>query len=104
MDDKTSTDDLAASAQGAIDEASSLADLEALRVRLLGKKGAVTAQLKLLGGLAAEERKARGKALNEVKNRITEWLEIAARGVGGGGVGGATSARRNRCYFARSRR
>jgi len=50
------------------------AALEALRVALLGKNGSVTAELKRLGGLAEAERKARGAALNLLKNFITEAL------------------------------
>ncbi|MBW8809463.1 MAG: phenylalanine--tRNA ligase subunit alpha, partial [Lysobacter sp.] len=36
--------------------------IEALRVSLLGKSGSVTAQLKQLGALPADERKAAGEA------------------------------------------
>ena len=40
-----------------IDATASLDELEALRVRYLGKKGEVTAQLKQIGSLSHEERK-----------------------------------------------
>lgn len=48
--------------------------LEKLRVRLLGRKGEITAQLKALGSLPAEERPAAGKAVNEAKNAISAAL------------------------------
>ncbi|HRF83737.1 MAG TPA: phenylalanine--tRNA ligase subunit alpha, partial [Pseudoxanthomonas sp.] len=38
--------------------------LDALRVALLGKQGSITAQLKQLGALAPEQRKAVGEAIN----------------------------------------
>ena len=39
-----------------LEQAQTLSVLEELRVRLLGKKGELTAVLKLMGGLSAEER------------------------------------------------
>jgi phenylalanyl-tRNA synthetase alpha chain len=52
--------------------------LQALRVRLLGKKGVLTAQLKGLGALSVEMRKAQGAAVNETK-RILEAAFAARR-------------------------
>jgi phenylalanyl-tRNA synthetase alpha chain len=48
--------------------------LEALRVALLGKGGSITAQLKSLGGLPADQRKAAGEAINRVRDAIGEAL------------------------------
>ena len=50
--------------------------LEALRVEALGKKGRITAQMKTLGGLAPEERKAAGQALNEIKQAVASAIEV----------------------------
>jgi phenylalanyl-tRNA synthetase alpha chain len=44
--------------------------LEALRVSLLGKHGIITAQLKLLGALPAEQRKVAGEAINRARDAI----------------------------------
>ena len=55
--------------------AGSLDMLETVRVEALGKKGEVTQRMKTLGGLAPEERKAAGQALNAVKQAITEAIE-----------------------------
>ncbi len=53
--------------------------LEALRVALLGKHGSITAQLKQLGTLPAEQRKSAGEAINRARDAIGEAL--AARKV-----------------------
>ena len=55
--------------------AASAADvLEALRVQLLGKQGSVTALLKSLGAMPAEQRKAAGEAINRAKESISEAI------------------------------
>jgi phenylalanyl-tRNA synthetase alpha chain len=48
--------------------------LEALRVGLLGKQGSITAQLKQLGALPAEERKAAGEAINRMRDDVGQAL------------------------------
>jgi len=53
------------------------AELEALRVRFLGKKGELTAVLKQMGQLSAEERPVMGQAANSVRAAIEETLETA---------------------------
>lgn len=50
------------------------AALEELRVRFLGKKGELTAILKQMGGLSAEERPAMGQLANEVRAFIEQKL------------------------------
>ncbi len=57
-----------------IGTAESLESLEALRVALLGKNGAITAALKSLGALAPDERKARGAEVNRAKDAIAEAI------------------------------
>lgn len=48
--------------------------LEALRVALLGKSGSITAQLKALGALPGEQRKAAGEAINRARDAISGAL------------------------------
>jgi phenylalanyl-tRNA synthetase alpha chain len=48
--------------------------LEALRVALLGKSGSITAQLKALGALPADERKVAGEAINRARDAIGDAL------------------------------
>jgi len=50
--------------------------LEEVRVRLLGKKGLLTEQLKGLGKLPAAERPAAGQAINDAKAAIQAALEV----------------------------
>ena len=50
--------------------------LEALRVALLGKSGSITAQLKSLGALPADQRKTAGEAINRVRDAIGEALSV----------------------------
>ncbi|HUH31817.1 MAG TPA: phenylalanine--tRNA ligase subunit alpha [Rhodanobacter sp.] len=71
MDDLESR---AAQASADIDSAATLDALDALRVSLLGKSGIVTAALKALGALPADERKARGATVNQIKQRLAETL------------------------------
>ena len=48
--------------------------LEALRVGLLGKHGSITAQLKALGSLPADQRKQAGEAINRARDALSEAL------------------------------
>jgi phenylalanyl-tRNA synthetase alpha chain len=66
---------LEAEFDAALGAASGDRELADLKVRFLGKKGALTQLLKGLGGLPPEERQAAGKATNELKKR----LEIALK-------------------------
>ena len=54
----------------AIESVAEAADLEALRIRYLGKKGELTAVLKQMGSLSPEERPAIGQLANEIRARI----------------------------------
>jgi phenylalanyl-tRNA synthetase alpha chain len=60
---------------GSVEAAGTLAALEDLRVRALGKKGAITERMKGLGGLDPEARKAAGQALNALKDEIAGAIE-----------------------------
>ncbi|WP_101925857.1 MULTISPECIES: phenylalanine--tRNA ligase subunit alpha [Luteimonas] len=53
--------------------------LEALRVGLLGKSGSVTAQLKALGALPGDQRKAAGEAINRARDVLGEALAARKR-------------------------
>ena len=74
--EKISTD-----AEEAIQNASSERALEDVRIRFLGKKGELTAILKMMGGLSPEERPAMGQLANEVRAQIEEKLHAAAETV-----------------------
>ena len=53
------------------------ATIDAIRVRYLGRKGEITALMKLLGRLPAEEKPAAGQAINLLKGRAQEAIELA---------------------------
>ncbi|HCH24881.1 MAG TPA: phenylalanine--tRNA ligase subunit alpha [Oceanospirillaceae bacterium] len=54
----------------AVTAAQDEAALDQIRVQYLGKKGVLTAQLKSLGKLSAEERPAAGAKINEAKQQV----------------------------------
>ena len=62
-------------ALSAMDAAKDAAELDALRVRFLGKKGELTAVLKQMGRLSAEERPVMGQVANAVRAALEEKLE-----------------------------
>ena len=75
---------LRAEGEGAIREAGSAAELEELRVRLLGRKSELTATLRSIGELPPDQRGPVGKQANEVRQALeslladrTEQLEAA---------------------------
>ena len=59
----------------ALEKAASNEELESLRIRLLGKKGELTAILKQMGKLPPAERPIMGQAANNVRTAIEERLE-----------------------------
>ncbi len=59
-----------AAAEEAIKAAASEQEIEALRIRFLGKKGELTAILKQMGGVSPEERPIIGQLANEVRGYI----------------------------------
>lgn len=57
-----------------IDAAADEAALENLRVKALGKKGAISALLATLGKMSPDERKSEGAKINAVKDKVAEAL------------------------------
>ena len=62
-------------ALAALAEAKESAELESLRVKYLGKKGELTAVLKQMGKLSAEERPVIGQLANDVRELLTAEIE-----------------------------
>ena len=71
---KQKLEEIRARAEAELQKIDSLADLEALRVQVLGKKGELTAMLKSMGSLNAEERPKMGQLANEVRQSIEAML------------------------------
>jgi phenylalanyl-tRNA synthetase alpha chain len=66
--------ELQARALAKIEASDSLQQLDDLRVRFLGKKGEVTAQLKSLGAMEPELRKAFGQAVNAARDALNQAI------------------------------
>ncbi|MFT5173236.1 MAG: phenylalanyl-tRNA synthetase alpha chain [Gammaproteobacteria bacterium] len=67
-------DTIVESARSEAAAADNVRDVEALRVRFLGKQGLVTTQLKSLGKLSAQQRPAAGKLINEAKQLVDSLI------------------------------
>ncbi len=61
-------------------EAQDISALDHVRVEYLGKKGQITALLKTLGKLSAEERPAAGAEINKAKQAVQEKITAAREG------------------------
>ncbi|MCI1269122.1 MAG: phenylalanine--tRNA ligase subunit alpha [Ruminococcus sp.] len=71
---KQQLEKIEASAKEELSSCSEIKALEALRIKYLGKKGELTAILKQMGGLTAEERPVIGQLANKVRADIEEAL------------------------------
>ena len=81
--------DLATLLRQALDEvtaSTTLAALDEVRVRWLGKKGAFTEQLKALGSLSAADRPAVGARINEAKQQFEAAVESTRETLAGAAV------------------
>ncbi len=63
---------------GAVGQVNGMAELENIRISVLGKKGELTAILKQMGTLSAEERPVIGALANDVRGKIEAELESAS--------------------------
>src|ERR1041385_3116534 len=63
------------SALGDINSAASLADLETVRVAVLGRKGTLAGISKMFGSMAPEDRAKAGALLNEAKTTLEKSYE-----------------------------
>lgn len=68
-------DAMLADAHADIDAAGTLAELDAVRVAFLGKKGRLTDALKSVGQLPKEEKPAAGQAVNRIKQAVQTLLD-----------------------------
>ena len=68
-----------AEALSAFESVKDAAALDELRVKYLGKKGELTAVLKQMGRLSAEERPAMGQLANEVRAALESALDAASQ-------------------------
>lgn len=62
-------------ARAAVDAAADLEELKGLKVRYLGKKGELTALLRGLGSVPAEERPLIGKEANDLRQKLEQMID-----------------------------
>ena len=72
----TTLEDVLGQAKVEVAAASTLVALDQVRVQYLGKKGLITEQMKALGQLDPEARKAAGARINEVRDQLTQILDV----------------------------
>lgn len=58
-----------------VESAADLAQLDAVRVAVLGKKGLITEKMKTLGAMSPEERKTAGQMFNTLKTAVADAIE-----------------------------
>ena len=68
--------DLLITALNEIKNSKTLAGLDGIRVHYLGKKGKITAQLKLLGSMDPNEKPIFGQEINATKKRVEDELQL----------------------------
>lgn len=68
--------DLLITALNEINDSKTLAGLDDIRVHYLGKKGKITAQLKLLGSMDPNEKPIFGQEINATKKRVEDELQL----------------------------
>ena len=71
---KDTIEDLRVKALQSIEKSDVADDLESLRVQFLGKKGELTAVLKQMGSLSAEERPVVGQIANDVRAAVEKAI------------------------------
>ena len=79
---KQTLENIRVAALASLEEAATPAALEELRVKWLGKKGELTAVLKMMGKLSPEERPVMGQLANSVRAEIEAKLEEAKASIG----------------------
>ena len=62
------------SAREAVAQANTLAQINDVKVRILGKSGSLTAVLRGMKDVPAEQKPEIGKYVNEARDQITQWL------------------------------
>ena len=76
---KEKLEQIRAEALSAFAESRTAQELDALRVKYLGKKGELTAVLKMMGKLSAEERPVIGQLANDVREALSSALEASQK-------------------------
>lgn len=75
METGTMLEQMAARVQADIDACATIAQIESIRIAVLGKKGELTAALRSMKDVPEAERPAFGKRVNEIRDLLTAALE-----------------------------
>ena len=78
---KQKLEEIRQKAHTALENAKDAQELEEIRVKFLGKKGEITAILKQMGSLSAQERPKMGQLANEVRSDIENAVASAVAGM-----------------------
>ncbi len=102
------TDDLQAlqaETDAALAAATDLRAWDAIRIAVLGRNGKLTALLRDMGKIPAEQKRERGAALNRLKDALTEAIEARRRALDSGDSTRASPPRAStpRCRLGRAR-
>lgn len=73
--DRSTLEELEGRAAGEVAGAADLEELEAARIRYLGRKGEITEILRSIGRMPPEQRPVYGNIVNELKQKLNELLE-----------------------------
>jgi phenylalanyl-tRNA synthetase alpha chain len=79
MDLDRTLEELLAAAPTRLDEASTVAELDAVAAELVGKRSPIAAARRTLGGLDDAQRRRAGAAINQVANDLTARIEARRR-------------------------
>ncbi|MCD8376595.1 MAG: phenylalanine--tRNA ligase subunit alpha [Oscillospiraceae bacterium] len=80
---KAQIEAIRAAALEEISQAGQTGELDAVRVRYLGRKGRLTALLKQMGGLSPEERPVMGQIANQARQSLEQAIETRAAQLAG---------------------
>lgn len=93
LDDKLQAlDVIAEEAKAAVEAAEDNAQLDAVRVDYLGKKGKITAYLKQLGDVSVEQRPVIGKSVNLAKQATAALIEVRSKSLAEAAMNAALEA------------
>ena len=78
---KEQLEDIRQKALNELENAASIQDIEAVRIKFLGKKGELTGILKQMGKLSAEERPVVGQLANVIRSEIEAKIEEDSKSI-----------------------
>lgn len=84
MSESDNLEELGREALARVADAAKSSELDAIDTQYLGRKGALTLQLRKIGSLAPEQRKGFGQAVNDLKEEIQAAIQARREAIAGG--------------------